>query len=114
MRDDRLNLPGRDALQIRFGDGVDQGSLDTGLLPEDLGFKGFLVKLRFAKGELPVPSDKRTIAGTIAMGSASRSPLMTIGASLLKGFQLHHEVQEPRDDTAHPFRLVGKIIFDTR
>ena len=93
---------------------IHQGLLDTGILAEDLGFKWFLAQLRFAEGELPIPSDKRPIAGTIAMGSASRGPFKRIDSRLLEGFGVLPKVQEPRDDTAHPLTLAEKIIFDTR
>src|SRR5665647_548450 len=114
MRDDRLDLPGRDTLEIQFGDRVHQGLLDPGVPSEDLGLERSLSELRFGEDEIAIPGDELSIASTIPMRSPSRCPLMTVGAGLLERFKLHHQVQEPGDDGTHPFWLVGKIRFDAR
>ena len=68
----------------------------------------------FGEDEIAIPGDEGSIASAIPMRSPSRSPLMTVSSCVLERFKLHHQVQEPGDDGTHPFRLVGKVIFDTR
>ena len=65
MRDDDLDLPGRNTLEIGLGDRVHQGFLDAGILSKDLGLEGFLTKLRFPQRDIPEPGHERTILGTV-------------------------------------------------
>ena len=61
MGDDRLDLPGRDALEIRLGDRVHQGLLDTGVPSKDLSLEGTFSE-RLRKGDIAVQlraSDRR-------------------------------------------------------
>lgn len=101
-------------MEAGFGDRVHQSLLDSHVLSEELGFKRFLPKLRFAEYDVPVSRHKGTIAGAVPMSSAVRCPLMPICSGLLERFQLHHEVQKPRDNAMHAFTLVGKMFFDSR
>jgi hypothetical protein len=103
MVDDRGDLPGRDTLEIRFGDRVHQGLLDPGVPSKDPGLKRSPSELRSGEDEIAIPGDECSIASTIPMRSPSRCSLMTVGAGLLERFMLHHQVQEPGDDGTHPF-----------
>lgn len=88
MRDDRPDLRGREALEIRFGDRIHQGLLDTSVFPEGLSFNRFL--------------------------TTGLCTLVTIGAGLLERYQLHHEVQELGGEVLHALEQVGTILFDDR
>ena len=92
MRDDRLDLPGRDVLEIRSGDRVHQGLLDPGIALQDPRLKRSLPEPRSGQDAIAVRGDGCPVASAIPKRSPGRCPLVTVSAGLLERFEPHPRV----------------------
>ncbi|KAF5052823.1 hypothetical protein DSECCO2_404810 [anaerobic digester metagenome] len=98
--------------KIGLGDRVHQCLLDTGKSSKDLGLERLLVKLGYLQRNIAIPGHKSTVLRTVTVTDSSIGSLVRLSTGLLEGFQMHHEVQKPRDGGPHAVGLVGKINFE--